>query len=299
VYKTTVHFDKLITGSKITCSKIMDIFKSILLRTAKFTFLFILGVLNFLPILWVVVSSFKNNAEILDFALKLPLEISLKNYIYAVKMSNLAGTFLNSSTVVILSITVTVLFSFLAAYAITRFKYKWLIWFTLILALGILVPITSALLPIKIIMDRLHFTNTLYGLAILYAAIGIPISTLILRSHLLGIPKDIDEAAYMDGAGYFTIALRVIAPIARPGIITVVILQTVYCWNEFLFALIHISSQKYKTMQLAISYFIGAFEFNYGAMFAAVTLSIIPVIVIFIVFEKQVVEAFTTGSVKG
>lgn len=291
--KITIDSNKSIIASNILLRQ-----NKFFLMVTKIVFLSILGIFNFLPIIWVVVSSFKSNIEILDFPIKLPVEFSFKNYIYAFRMVDLVGTFLNSSFVVILSVASNVLFSFFVAYAVTRFKYKWLGWFMMILTIGILMPINSVLLPIKIIMDRLHFTNTLFGLAILYAAIGIPISTLILRSHLFGIPKDIDEAAYIDGANYFTIALRIIAPIARPGIITAAILQTVYCWNEYMFALIHISNQKYKTMQLAISYFIGMFSSDYGAMFAAVTMSVIPIVIVFVIFQKQVVSAFISGSVK-
>jgi len=153
-------------------------------------------------------------------------------------------------------------------------------------------------LPIKILMDTLGMSNSPYGLALLYAGIGVPISTLILKSHLMSIPSEIDEAASIDGAGRFPIAFRIIMPVARPGLVSIMILQAVYVWNEFMFALTLISGQQYKTIQLVTRNFLGLYQSNYGALFAAVVISVVPIIVLFVVFQKKVVEAFASGAIK-
>lgn len=207
-------------------------------------------------------------------------------------------SFFNSILVTAISVAVNIFSAFIAAYAITRYKFRFLGFIVMLLSFGILIPINSAMLPIKLVMDRLSFTNTLGGLAILYAGIGLPMSVLILRGHLLGIPKDIDEAAMIDGAGPWRISLRIIFPIARPAIVTIIILQTVYCWNEFQFAMVLISDQKFKTIQLIIKNFLGLFQSDYGALFASVIVSVIPIIVFFVLFQKQVVTAFASGAIK-
>jgi len=271
--------------------------KYILKSIRNFILLFFL-VVNLFPLIWVLISSFKTNREILDYALSLPSSFNFNNYVTAFKGSGLLRALFNSLFVTTFSIILNAFVAFIAAYSISRYKFRFLGYFMVLLAFGLLVPVNSALLPIKIVMDKLSLTNSLIGLAILYTGIGIPMSVLILRSQIIGIPKDIDESADMDGAGPWRIALSIVGPVARPGIITVMILQAVYCWNEFLFSMILISDQERKTMQVVMKNFLGLFQSDYGALFASVVIAIIPVIIFFVIFQNQVVTAFSTGSVK-
>lgn len=255
-------------------------------------------IMNLFPLLWVVMSSFKTNREILDFALSLPAQFSFKNYIRSLQEPGMIRAFFNSGIVTAISVVINAAACYLAAYVISRYDMKWLKWLSLLLAFGLLVPINSALIPIKIVMDRLYLSNSILGLGILYAAINVPMSVLILEGHIDGIPKAVDEAALIDGAGPLRIAVGIIAPIAKPGLVTTIILQAVYSWNEFLFAMTLISDQSQKTIQIIIRNFLGMFQSNYGALFASVVLAIIPMVTIFIIFQNRIIEAFTSGSVK-
>ena len=266
--------------------------------TVRNIILAIFLILNTFALLWIVMSSFKTNREILSFAFSLPAEFSIRNYIRVFQEPDLIRSFYNSMLVTGLSITINALVCFICAYALSRYKFKFNKILTPVIAFGLLVPINSALMPMKIVMDNLGLTNSILGLSILYAAIGIPISTLVLRSHLNGIPNTIDEAAAIDGAGPTRIAFSIILPIAKPGLVTIMILQAVYSWNEFLFALTMISDQSNKTLQLIIRNFLGLFQANYGALFASVVLATAPIIILFVIFQKKVVEAFTSGAVK-
>ena len=250
------------------------------------------------PLLWVLMSSFKTNREILDFALTLPSAWSFRNYAAVFKEPWMIQSLLNSLLSTSLSVVLNALFCYVAAYAMSRFRFRFLKILLVLISFGLLVPINSALLPMRLVMDALRLSNSVVGLGILYTAVGIPISTLVLRSHIDGIPRSIDEAASIDGASPARTSFAIIAPIARPGLITIMILQAVYSWNEFLFALTMISDQRYKTLQLIIRNFLGLFQSNYGALFASVVVAIVPIITLFVIFQNKVIEAFTSGAVK-
>ena len=168
----------------------------------------------------------------------------------------------------------------------------------MLLSFGLLIPINSALLPIKMTMDGLHLSNSVIGLGILYAAVQIPMSVMILSPHGSGIDKAIDEAARIDGASNLRVKAPVVLPIEQKGTRTIVILQAVYSWNEFLFALTLISDQSKKTIQIIIRTFLGMYQSDYGALFAGVVMAIIPMVLVFVIFQNKVIEAFTAGSVK-
>lgn len=258
---------------------------------------FFLGVTSF-PLVWTFLSSLKTNQTILTSALALPERLHWENYINALKVTGMARAYLNSVIVTTVSVVMNAYVALLAAYVLARFRFRTGQLLLLLFSFGILIPINSALLPIKIIMDSLRLSNSLAGLAVLYSAIGVPISVLILRSHIMGIPADIDESARIDGATSWVIVRKIIAPIARPGLITVMILQAIYCWNEFLFAMVLVSSEANRTLQIAIRFFVGRFFFDYGGLFAAMVLAILPMVLIFVLFQNSVVSALSTGAVK-
>lgn len=255
-------------------------------------------VVNIFPLIWVLMSSFKTNREILNHALSFPESFSFSNYIRVAHEPGIFLAFLNSGIATAISIVINVSVCYLAAYCISRFNFRFLKIVAMLLAFGLLVPINSALLPIKFICDALHMSNSVPGLGVLYAALQIPMSILILEGHISQIPRALDEAASVDGAGFFRTAVLVIAPVAKPGIITVLILQAVFSWNEFQFALTLISDQSKKTIQILTRNFIGLYQANYGALFAAVVLAMIPMVVVFLIFQNRVIEAFTSGSLK-
>lgn len=267
------------------------------LCTRNLIILFFL-ILNIFPLIWIVMSSFKSNREILSFALSLPENPSFTNYISVLQEPGMIQAFVNSGTATAVSVVLNVVICYLGAYAISRFHFRFLKITLMLLSFGLLIPINSSLLPIKFTMDTFHLSNSVIGLGLLYAAVQIPMSVMILQTHISGIDKAIDEAARIDGASNLRVAVSIIGPIAKPGIVTIVILQAVFSWNEFLFALTLISDQNKKTIQLIIRNFLGMYQSDYGALFAGVVMAIIPMVVIFVIFQNKVIEAFTAGSVK-
>ncbi len=269
-----------------------------LVEFLRWSILIFFAVMTAFPLIWTLFSSVKSSQEILMSALSFPKKLHWENYGYALKVTGMGQSYLNSIIVTTISVLLNAYVSLLAAYTIARFRFRGSGFLMALFSIGILIPINSALLPVKIIMDNLQLSNSLIGLAILYTAIGIPISILILRSFLLGIPVQVDEAARIDGASLWRTVWAIIMPMARPGIVTVMILQAIYCWNEFLYAIVLIASPMNRTLQIAIRFFLGQFFFDYGALFAAMTLAIIPTVVLFVIFQNSVVSSLSMGAVK-
>ena len=270
----------------------------VLIRLLIFVFLAFFVAVCAVPFLWTIFSSFKTSQGIFTSALALPDRLHWENYAHALTITNMPTAYLNSIIVTVFSVVLNASAALLAAYALARFHFRGRQLILFLLYLGVLVPINSAVLPIKVIMDRLHLTGSLPGLIILYAAIGIPISVLLLRAHIQGIPNEIDESARVDGASFWGVLGKIIGPIARPGLVTIAILQMIYSWNEFLFAIILINAESKRTLQIAIRFFLGRFSFDYGGLFAAMVLAIAPTVIIFIIFQNTVVSALSAGAVK-
>jgi len=265
----------------------------------KYSTLLFFAVVGLFPALWVLISSFKTNQTILASALSLPTALHWENYVSAMQVTGLPRAFLNSIIVATLAVVLNAIIALLAAYVLARFRFRLNTALTIMFSLGILVPINSAVVPIKFIMLKLKLDNSLIGLIVLYAALGLPVSILILKSFLLSIPVQLEEAARIDGAGYWKIFFAVIFPLSQGGLVTVMILQFIFCWNEFLFATLLISTETKRTLQIAINFFIGKFSFDYGGLFAAMVIAIIPAIIVFILFQKKVISGLTAGAIKG
>ena len=204
-------------------------FSKFIIGLLRWSILLFFAVMTAFPLIWTLFSSVKSSQEILTSALSLPKKLHWENYVYALKVTGIVQSYLNSIIVTTISILLNAYVSLLAAYVIARFRFRGSAFLMTLFSIGILIPINSALLPIKIIMDNLRLSNSLIGLAILYTAIGIPISVLILRSFILGIPVQVDEAARIDGASLWRTVWKIIIPMARPGIVTIMILQAIYC----------------------------------------------------------------------
>jgi len=272
---------------------------AITLSFIKYGILFFFLGATLFPLLWVIISSFKTNQTIFASALSLPTTLHWENYVAAIKVTNLPRAFLNSTIVSGFAVALNAGISFIAAYALARFKFRLNLILTLMFALGILLPINSAILPVKIIMTKLALGNSLIGLIILYTAFGLPISILILKSFLLGVPVEIEESAIIDGASYWKIVFRILFPLCQPALVTIMILQFIFCWNEFLFAILMISSEAKRTLQISIKFFLGTFSYDYGGLFAAMSIVILPAVIIFILFQKRVISGLTADAVKG
>lgn len=272
--------------------------KKRVLCVLKYLFLAACVIVALFPIVWVIMSSFKTNAEILSNGVALPHSFSLKGYVDALKISPILSYFWNSIIITVISTVLNVLFLSMAAYVFARFTFRGRDTLYFILSLALVIPMTALLHPVYSVIQHLGLYDTKAGLILVYTALNLPMSLLILRSTFLSIPKAIEEAAYVDGAGFVRTFFQIMLPCAKGGLASAAVLAFLNSWNEFTFALVLTSGQSARTLPLSLSYFTAQFSFNYTAMFAAVTIAVIPSIAVFAIFQEQVVSSLTAGSVK-
>lgn len=265
----------------------------------KYLFVLAIILLSAGPFLWVLASSFKSNAEILSSYIGIPNEFKFSNYAMAFKLAPIAQFYLNSIIVAVLGTVLNLIILAMSAYVIARFNFKGKKLFVSLCSLALLIPGAALLQPLYLTVNKLHLYDKLLGLIIVYAGFGLPISLYILSSYFLTIPKELEESAYLDGAGFIRTFVRIILPISKPGFGTAGVLQFLLCWNEFQFALTLTTGNKSRTLPLALYYFKSQFASDYGAMFAATIVIILPSILVYILMQEQVVSGLAAGAVKG
>lgn len=268
-------------------------------RALRFLFLGFFVLISIGPLIWIIMSSFKSNREILSSAFSLPTSLDPIGYTTALEMAPIFTFYKNSVIISVLSTLLNVVVVAMAAYVLARHKFKGNTFILLLLSMSLLIPTASLLMPIYKIMTALHLFDTRLCLILVYAALGLPTSLFIFKSYFQGIPKELEEAAYIDGAGFFRTFFVVVFPLAKPGLATGAILQFLTSWNEFMFALILTSSTEVRTLPLALNYFTSQFSFNYTAMFAALTMVILPSIIVYVLLQEQITSSMVDGAVKG
>ena len=268
-------------------------------RVLRFLFLGFFVVISIGPLIWIIMSSFKSNKEILSSAFALPSSFRPSGYKAALDMAPIFKFYGNSIIISVLSTLLNVVVVSMAAYVLARHKFKGSTFVTLLLSVSLLIPTAALLMPIYKIMTAIGLFDTRTGLILVYAALGLPTSLFIFKSYFQSIPKELEEAACIDGAGFFRTFFVIVFPLAKPGLATGAILQFLTSWNEFMFALILTKSTSVRTLPLALNYFTSQFSFNYTAMFAALTMVILPSIIIYILLQEQITSSMVEGSVKG
>lgn len=252
------------------------------------------------PIVLVIVNSFKARRAIFDDPLALPSAATLSFVGYTKVLSNAAvmQMFANSAIVTGVSLALILLFGAMAAWALTEYGFRGNRLLALFLAFGIMVPIRLGSVSILQTMVALNLVNTLTALVLVYVAQGLPLAVMILSEFIQQIPKDLKDAARCDGVGEFTIFFRVILPLIRPAVATVAVFTMVPIWNDLWFPLILAPSEGTQTITLGVQQFIGQFATDWNAVLAALTLAVLPVLVLYALFSRQLIRGITAGAVK-
>lgn len=251
------------------------------------------------PFLWLILASLKTNAELLDDPFKLPEVFQFKNYTEAIEAAGLIQLIINSLIISSSATFLNVLVSSMCAFAIARHIFWGNNVLFLMISSGILIPLNALIIPYYAIINYLHLYDTRTGLILVYCAVGLPVSTFILTEFFKSIPKEIEEASTLDGCNFVSRYFRIMLPLAIPGLMTAGTFQFILCWNEFIYAMLLTSSTEIRTIQFGISYFTNQFFSDYVGMFAALVVSILPSITVFILFQERVITGLTAGSVKG
>ena len=268
-------------------------------RVFSYLFMALCVLVALFPIVWVVLSSFKTNREILSNGLQLPSTFSFSGYKQALEMAPILKFFVNSLIVSFASTALNVFILAMAGYVFAKKKFRFKNLIFGILSLSMVIPSTALMSPVYTVITKLHLYDTKMALILVYTALNMPISLMILRSAFAAIATELEEAAYIDGAGFFRTFWQVMMPCAKGGLASAAVLAFLGSWNEFTFALLLTSSTSTRTLPLSLSYFTSQFSFNYTAMFAAITIAVLPSIIVFSIFQEQVCSSLTAGSVKG
>ena len=251
------------------------------------------------PLVWLVISSLKTNGELMGAPLALPSKLQFQNYLNAFRVSGLGRLFLNSIIVSITATLLNVMISSMASYAIARHDFKGKEFIFTIISAGIMVPVSALMVPVFILIKNLGLYDSKLALILTYSAMGLPLSIFIIRGFMNTIPRELEEAGVIDGCNFYQRFYKIILPLSRAGIVTAITFQFLYCWNEFIYAMLLTSSQTNRTVQVGIRFFSNQFTTDYTSMFAAITISIIPAIAGYVLFQRQIISGLTSGAVKG
>lgn len=256
-----------------------------------------------LPMVYMVSTSLKPNGALYDYPPKfLPTlkEITIENYQYILAQSKFYVNFLNSMFVAVVSVILTAVIASALGFVIARFKFKGRNILFAFIVLTMIVPGLTLIVPQYELAVKLKVINSLSGLIPFYVAWTIPYSTFMIKGFVEGIPRELDEATYMDGGNVFTVFLRVIIPLAKPGIASVSIFNFLTAWEEFPWANTVLNDNMKRTLPIAISGFFGEHQFTqWGYVFALSVFSLLPILIVFISCQKFFVAGLTAGSVKG
>ena len=274
-------------------------FARVMWNTIKWLFLISLLLAALLPLVWLLISSLRTNLELQISPFGWPQKIQWINYLKALSMANLPRLFVNSiltaAVAVVLNLAVTSLGSFILARE--QFRGRDVLY--TILAAGVLIPVIAFMVPYFTLITRIKLYNTLFALMLVYAAVNIPVSTFLITVFMKSIPRELEEAAIIDGCGFASRFLRIIFPLSQSGLATAGTFCFIYAWNEFIQAMLLTNSLEARTIQLGIKFFTSQFITDYSSMYAAVVLSIIPSIGAYSFLHEKIIGGLTAGSVKG
>lgn len=269
-------------------------------RWTVFTYIlaFIFVAIFLLPVLYVIFNSFKTKQELFSGVPGFfPREWTIDNYLGAFKKGNFVLYIANSLIVAVVSTIIMVMINTMSGYALAKYKFKGSTLVMILILSTIMLPLEVIMVPIFDMLKLTGLYNSLWALIIPPAAA--PTGIFIMRQYLLTIPDEIIQSARIDGAGEWKIFLRIILPNAKPALATLGIFSFMWRWNDYVWPLIAISDPKKYTMQLALSNFSGEYAVDWNSMLAMSTISMIPMLIIFLIFQRQFVQGTATAGLKG
>lgn len=273
--------------------------KKVLVKIFEYGILIFTIIVSVFPIIWVIMSAFKTNAQILGSPFSLPTSISFDAFIYLFEKYNFLGYALNSLLICITSTGLSIIIFAMGGYVIAKYKFPGRNFIFALFTITLLVPAQSKAQPIFSLIMNLNLYDNIWGVALVYLSAGLAMSMFILKSTFMSIPKSLDEAAAIEGAGFFTVFWRINLPLAKSGLATAGILMFLNNWNEYFYASLLTSSDLNRTLPLALQFFNEAFSYDYTKLFAALTVVVLPGIILYAFAQEQVQESIAASGVKG
>ena len=274
--------------------------KLIVKKTIFYFVLVVLAIVWVIPIFTLIATALKSKKDFMSgmslFAL--PPQIAWSNFSNSITQGRLLTYMKNDLIVSFLKVPLGIFVGSLAAFALTRLNVKHRVGWFIFFLIGMMLPMQTALVPINYIFSKLNLLNTYFGLFYVYVGFGLSYCILIMRGFMLSIPRDLDEAAYIDGCNKWRLFIHVIFPVSKPAIATLFITDFLATWNEYLLASVIINDNKMKTVPVGIMTFVGEHGTDYGYLCAGVLLAVVPVMIVYLVFQRYFVEGLA-GAVKG
>lgn len=263
-------------------------------------FLILFALVQLYPLVWLVFFSLKENKEIFGGNIAgFPEKWKFQNYINAFEQAKVLDYFGNSVLVTFVTIVLVIILSSMSAYAIVRMEWRGRGTAMKVILLGMMVPIHAALLPLFMVLKSMHLLNTYWALIIPYVAFGLPMGIYIISSFLESLPRELEEAAAIDGCGIYRIFAEIMLPLVKPALATVSIFTYLSAWNELMFAVTFVSKREYKTITVGIMSMVGTFTTKWGEIGAGLVIATIPTILIYVILSEQVQKSLVAGAIKG
>ncbi|ADM72475.1 MULTISPECIES: carbohydrate ABC transporter permease [Paenibacillus] len=260
----------------------------------------VLSLLFLYPLFLAINNSFKSFAEVMTDVIALPKQLSLDNYVYVWKFIDYPRLFLNNTIITVVGLAGIVLISSIAAYKLARTKSKWSSVIYMLCIMPMLIPFQSIMLTVLRLAKDLNLADSTWGLGLLYWGFGAPLAVFIYHGFVKGIPAEIDESAKIDGASGFRLFFSVIFPLLKSVTATIVIIDVMWIWNDFLLPLLMVNgSPSTKTLTLAAYTFVGQYTSDWQYAMTAMVMAVLPSIIVFIFLQKYIVKGVVAGAVKG
>lgn len=292
----------------------MDMKKQTSLTSKLLTYipLILLSIVILVPVAWVFVASIKENSEFYRNPWSIPEGIHLQNFVDAWQKADMGSYMLNSVIVTALALVLLIVISLPASYVLSRFQFKTrAFWNTLFMA-GLFINVNYIVVPIFLMLVDADsflkkiglssfFLNNIFILALIYASTALPFTIYLLSGYFKTVPKDFEEAAYMDGAGYFRTMVQIIIPMAKPSIITVILFNFLSFWNEYIISMTMLTKVELKTLPVGLMNLMAAQKsaVQYGQMYAGLVIVMLPTLILYMCVQKNLTKGMTVGGLKG
>lgn len=273
--------------------------KKILTNTIIHIFLISVAITCLYPLIWMVISSLKTQDMIFKDISLIPHQFRFENYVLAWREGGFGRNFLNSMIYTVSVVFGIVMISSMAAYAFSRLRFPGSkVLFVMFMA-AMMIPIPGSFVALYVLLNKLHLRNTPFGYILCMINVGLSTSIFLLKTFFDKMPKELEDAARIDGCSKLGIWFHVALPLAKPVLAVVIVLNALTVWNEYILALIIFDNRKYMPLQVALQSFQGEFVTNYPLLMAGLTITALPIIIIYLLMQKYIVKGVTQGALVG
>jgi raffinose/stachyose/melibiose transport system permease protein len=264
-----------------------------------YTILTIFLIISVMPIVWFVLAGLKETSELNENPFSLPTAITFQNIIDAWTIGKMGDYFMNSVIVAVPRVFFVIVLSALAGYAFAKLKFPGREPLFYLMLFGMMVPFQAMIIPLYYTMQNLNLINSYWSMILPHFGMAMPFAIFLMRAFYRDIPNDMMEAARIDGCSDFKTFMHIMLPLMLPAIMALIIFEFVNSWNDFLLPLLFVYDEAYRTLPLGLMYFSGEYTTNQSLVAAGVTIAVIPIVIVYIIFQRKFIEGITAGAVKG